>query len=139
MKRILSLVLVFVLVLGTFPVFADEATDYGAELKAMGLLSGDENVNLNPDQPLDRASMMVVLATYFGVLEDAQAFPLDSTFTDVDPTAWYAPVVAYAQVEGWTAGYGDGTFGPMDPVTEQMACAYLLRALGYADALEHAM
>jgi hypothetical protein len=133
MKRILSLVLVFVLVLGTFPVFAD-VTDYGAELKAMGLLAGDENGNLNPDQPLNRASMMVVLATYFGVLEDAQAFPLDSTFTDVFPTDWFAEEVAYAQVEGWTSGYGDGTFGPEDAVTEQMACAYLLRALGYSDA-----
>ena len=130
MKRVLSLVLVLVLVLGSFPVFADTTT-YGEQLFEMGLLKGDENGNLNEDSILTRAEMMVVLARLYGVEDEAMAFPLPSTFTDVPADAWYAPYVAYAQLEGWTVGYGDGTFGPNDAVSEQMVATFMLRALGY--------
>ncbi|MCK5762534.1 MAG: S-layer homology domain-containing protein, partial [Clostridiales bacterium] len=97
----------------------------------MGLLKGDQNGDLNEDVALTRAEMMVVLARLYGVEDEAMAFPLPSTFTDVAVDAWYAPYVAYAQLEGWTVGYGDGTFGPEDAVTEQMVATFMLRALGY--------
>ena len=138
MKRVLSLVLVLVLVLGTFPVFADTST-YGEQLFEMGLLQGDGNGDLNEDAALTRAEMMVILARLYGVEAEAMAFPLPSTFTDVPADAWYAPYVAYAQLEGWTNGYGDGTFGPNDPVDEQMVAAFMLRALGYEGTWETAL
>ena len=132
MKRVLSLVLILVLVLGSFPVYADGHT-YGEMLFDMGLVKGDDEGNLNEENTITRAEMMVLLARLYGVEDEAMNFPLESTFTDVDADKWYAPYVAYAQVNGWTKGDGDGTFGPMDLVTADMAATFLLRVLGYDD------
>ena len=132
MKRILSLILILVLVLGSFPVFAVDAT-YGEMLFDMGLIKGDENGDLNEDATITRAEMMVVLSRLYGVEDEAMVFPLNSTFLDVPTDAWYAPYVAYAQVNGWAKGYGDGNFGPMDTINGNMAATFLLRTLGYND------
>ncbi|OPL08058.1 MAG: hypothetical protein AVO33_02145, partial [delta proteobacterium ML8_F1] len=71
MKRVLSLVLVLVLVLGSFPVFADEAeATYGEMLAEMELVLGDEEGNLMEGDALTRAQMMVVLARMYGVEEE---------------------------------------------------------------------
>jgi len=37
-------------------------------------------------------------------------------FDDVDPDAWYAPVIEQAWRSGWMYGYDDGNFGPENPV-----------------------
>ncbi len=133
MKRVLSLVLVLVLVLGSFPVFADEAeATYGEMLAELELVLGDGDGNLMEGDALTRAQMMVVLARMYGVEEEAAAFVLPSTFTDVDADSYYAPYIAYAQMEGWTEGYGDGTFGPDDTLTADQAATFLLRVLGYS-------
>ena len=43
-------------------------------------------------------------------------------FSDVDGNHWCARGVAWASGTGIVAGYGDGRFGPQDPVTrEQLA------------------
>ncbi|MBN2260141.1 MAG: S-layer homology domain-containing protein [Clostridiales bacterium] len=133
MKKIISLVLVLVLVLGSFPVFADTAT-YGEQLQALGLVKGvDAEGTLDEMNTLTRAQMMVVLSRLYGVEETAMNFALPSTFTDVAVDAWYAPYVAYAQLQGWTVGNGDGTFSPEATLTAQQAATFLLRALGYSD------
>ena len=43
-------------------------------------------------------------------------------FTDLDPNAYYINAVRWASANGLVNGYGDGRFGPNDPLTrEQMA------------------
>jgi len=133
MKRILSLVLVLVLILGSFPVFSDEhEVTYGEMLAEMELVLGDGEGNLMEDQALTRAQMMVVLARMNGVEDEAAAFVLPSTFTDVDADGYYGPYIAYGQMEGWTIGNGDGTFTPDAPLTADHAATFLLRVLGYS-------
>jgi Spy/CpxP family protein refolding chaperone len=67
MKRILSLVLVLALVLGSVPVaFAAEETA-GEKLKAAGFVAGDQDGNLMEDQKLTREQMMVLIAQMYGV------------------------------------------------------------------------
>ncbi len=131
MKRILSLVLVLALVLGTIPAgFAATATA-GETLKGYGLLAGDQNGNLNEGNTINRAEMMVVYAQLLGKKTEAAAYSIPSTSKDVKAGTWYAPYVAFAEKEAWTAGIGNGMFDPMGKVTVQQAAAFMLKALGY--------
>ncbi len=135
MKRVLSLLLSLLLVLGSFPVFADEVT-YGEMLAQMDLVKGDGEGNLMEGDALTRAQMMVILARLYGVEEEARSFVLPSTFTDVEADSYYASFIAYGQMEGWTIGYGDGTFGPDDTLTADHTATFLLRVLGYSTSVD---
>lgn len=55
------------------------------------------------------------------------------SFTDCDAIGtWdYAPYVEWAAQNGIVLGYGDGTFGPMDPVTNEQAVLMLKRYAEY--------
>ncbi|SCZ79051.1 S-layer homology domain-containing protein [Acidaminobacter hydrogenoformans] len=131
MKRVLSLVLALVLVLGMIPMgFADGHTA-GEMLKGYGIIVGDETGDLNEDQNLNRAEMMVVLARMMGKGAEAEAFALPSTFTDLASFGWAVPWVAYAEMNEWTAGVGANMFNPAGNVTAQEAAVFLLKALGY--------
>ncbi len=136
MKRSLVFLLVLLLLLGTLPVYG---ATYGETLYGLGLVKGDGTGNLNESSPITRAEMMVVLSRMYGVETQAMNFGLPTTFTDVSPSDWYAPYVAYAEANEWTYGIGGGRFGPMDPVNEQMAAAFMLRALGHTGAWEGAI
>jgi len=131
MKRVLSLVLALVLVLGMIPMgFAADATA-GQMLKGYGIIVGDETGNLNEDQNLNRAEMMVVLARMMGKGAEAEAFALPSTFTDLAGFGWAVPWIAYAEMNDWTEGVGANMFNPAGNVTAQEAAVFMLKALGY--------
>ncbi len=131
MKRILSLVLVLVLALGSVPVaFAATETE-GDMLKAAGFVAGDQDGNLNEDQKLTREQMMVLIAEMNGVKEEAATFGIPFDFSDVNENDWFAPYVWYAAYQGWTAGMGDGSFGAGVAVDSKMAATFMLKALDY--------
>jgi len=133
MKRVLSLVLALVMVLGMIPMgFAADQTA-GEILKGYELLAGDENGNLNEDQYLNRAEMMVILARMNGKYEEAKSFALPSSYTDLAGFGWAVPYIAYAELNEWTSGVGAGKFDPAGHVTLQMAAYFMVEALGYAD------
>lgn len=134
MKRILSLVLVLVLVLGSMPLaFADDMTP-GEYLKANGLLQGGTDGDLMEEKALTRAEMTKMVLTLKGVEEEAAAFELKPGFTDVEEGKWYAPYIAYAQVNDLVDGMGDGTFAPEATLTRAQAAAFLLKAVGKYEA-----
>jgi hypothetical protein len=131
MKRILSLVLVLALVLGSVPVaFAAEQTA-GEKLKEAGFVAGYSDGTLGESDELTRAAMMVLMAEMKGVKEEAKTFGIPAEFSDVNENDWFAPYVWYAYYQGWTTGYGDGTFGPNDAVDSKMAATFMLKALDY--------
>jgi len=51
----------------------------------------------------------------------------DTTYTDVDSSAWYAPYVAAAEKAGIVSGVGDGEFGVGRTITRQEAATILHR------------
>jgi hypothetical protein len=131
MKRILSLVLVLALVLGSVPVAFADNHSAGEMLKEAGFVAGDQDGNLNEDQPLTREQMMVLIAEMNGVKEEAATFGIPADFSDVNENDWFAPYVWYAFYQGWTAGMGDGSFGAGVSVDSKMAATFMLKALGY--------
>ncbi len=131
MKRILSLVLALVLVLGSVPMTFAADQSAGEMLKAAGFVAGDQDGNLNEDQQLTREQMMVLIAEMNGVKEEAATFGIPADFSDVNENDWFAPYVWYAFYQGWTTGMGDGTFGAGKAVDSKMAATFMLKALGY--------
>lgn len=133
MKRVLSLVLALVLVLGMIPTFAAEKTG-GEELKALGLLSGNENGDLMEDQTLERQEFAKIIAQLNGALDEAAAYVTPGTFADFDKVeGWAKPYVAYAEEQGWMTGKTGNIFDPAAELKSQELLVVLLRVLGYDD------
>ena len=142
MKRILSLVLALVIVLGTMPMaFADVEADQtaGEMLQAAGFVEGGENGDLMETKSLTRAELCVLVAELNGVKEMAKAYTMPANFEDVKDADWFASYVAYAVNEGWFNGVGEGKFDPQGEVTPQMLATVMMRALGYTPNWETAI
>lgn len=104
-----------------------EAVEYLADI---GIFSGDENGNFNPDKTVTRAEMAVIICKMLRETEDLNKA---NTFTDVPQEHWANSYVARAAELGIISGYGDGTFGPGDAVTYEQAVTMIIRALGLED------
>jgi S-layer homology domain. len=135
MKRVLSLVLALVLVLGMIPTFAADAT--GAQnLYDNGFITGKDgatvDAKLDVNAKLTRAELAALIAELNGAKEEAAAFAQPADFTDSAMFQdWAKPYIAYAQENGWMTGYPDGSFQADKEVPAQQLAAVLLNALGY--------
>ena len=135
MKRVLSLVLALVLVLGMIPTFAADAT--GAQnLYDNGFITGKDgatvDAKLDVNAELTRAELAALIAELNGAKEEAAAFAQPADFTDADMFQdWAKPFIAYAQENTWMNGYPDGSFGADKAVPANQLAAVLLNALGY--------
>lgn len=135
MKRVLSLVLALVLVLGMIPTFAADAT--GAQhLYDHGFITGKDgatvDAKLDVNAKLTRAELAALIAELNGAKEEAAAFAQPADFTDAAMFQdWAKPYIAYAQENGWMTGYPDGSFGANKEVPANQLAAVLLNALGY--------
>ena len=94
----------------------------GAEQKArhIMLLPGLEE---DTDRVMTRADFVALLHT-------AQGSPVVNyamNFSDVAQDADYAEAVRWAASEGLASGYGNGCFGPDDPITREQAVVILWR------------
>jgi hypothetical protein len=133
-RRLISILIAILISISfavpTFSTPANPKYTAGETLKAYGIISGDEKGNLNEKDELSRAEMAVLLAALNGKSEEAKAFKLRSTFTDIDNSKWYAPYVAYAEAMNWTKGVGGGKYAPDNKVTIKEAAAFLMNVLG---------
>ena len=138
LKRALSLLLSSTLVLGMLVMGGSAAsyTDVTSEenveaievLKAVGVMTGDENGNFNPDKQVTRAEMAVVMANLLDLkVEDFKGASIP--FTDVPE--WAVPYVAACYADGITAGISATQYGSNDSVTTAQAALMMMKALGY--------
>lgn len=96
-----------------------EAVEYVNE---EGLFSGVSPDTFSPSSPMTRGMFVTVLGKFAAI--DPEAYS-NSTFTDVSPTAYYAPYVEWAAEQGLVNGVGGGRFAPNSSITrEQMATIF---------------
>jgi len=88
-----------------------------------GLMTGYDNGNFGPEDTLSRAMLSQILYNEAGRPQGAPS----AGFTDVPANAWYANAVNWAASRGVVTGYGDGRFGPDDPITREQLAAMLWR------------
>ena len=60
---------------------------------------------------------------------DKFTYTVDSKFNDVKTSDWFYEAVSKCEDLGIVGGYGDGNFGPNDPVTMEQVCLMSLRCL----------
>lgn len=134
MKRVLSLVLAFMLVLTSImPAFAEDSMDSeaGKALESYGVIAGTDK-GLDEGTPLSRAMMAVIWSQMYGMKAEAEAYAFAPSFTDVEEGKWYTPYIAFAEQKGWMTGdAAGGTFRPNDPMSAQQINATFVKALGY--------
>ena len=113
--------------------FADVASgDWYAQAVAyvyrQGLMSGTAQDRFSPDLTTSRAMIVTILYRLAG----SPAVTGGAAFTDVASGDWYAGGVAWASANGIVTGYGDGRFGPNDPITREQLAAILHRYAGFS-------
>ena len=91
-----------------------------------GLMNGTEEGAFAPGQTLSRAMLAQILYNLEG-----QPAVGGTAFSDVEEGRWYADAVTWSAGNGLVSGYGDGTFGPNDPVTREQLVLFLYRYAGY--------
>jgi len=135
-KRILSLVLALVMVLGTFSfAFADEAVSEKVQkLVELGLVKGDEGTgDLRLADPIKRSEVAAMVVRAMDKEDVAEAVESVVTFPDVltsPADKWANGHINVAYSEGIVNGYPDGTFRPANNITKAEAVSMMVRVLG---------
>lgn len=86
------------------------------------LMSGYGNGKFGPNDNLTRAQFAQIL--YY---KEGKPDTGNSRFSDVKPGQWYTKSVNWAASQSTVYGYGNGEFGPNDPITRQDLAVMLWR------------
>lgn len=100
-----------------------EAVTYCRE---QGLMYGTTGTTFEPESNLTRAMLVTVLYRSAG----SPAVTGSDNFRDTVASAYYADAVLWASQQGIVSGYGNGLFGPDDPVSREQMAAILWRYTG---------
>ena len=140
-KRILSLLLSLCLVLGLIPgtafaaggnlPFTDvDTTDWCYDavqyVYEKGMMNGTSTTTFSPDGTTTRGMIVTILHRMEGT-----PAATGTAFTDVPTGQWYSDAVSWASANGIVGGYGNGLFGPSDPITREQMAAILNRYSTY--------
>ena len=140
--RFLSLLLVLSLSFALAPTagaaFSDitdgETALAAATLQGFGVADGTGSGSFDPNATLTRAQACKLIVGIMGLSSQVSTYARKTLFSDVSPSAWYNGYVNLAYAKGAINGYGDGTFGPDDPITYGQLATIALRLLSYTTA-----
>ncbi len=143
LKKVIALVCVFALALttvafgATYTDVAEDSAYYEAveTLNKLGIITGYEDGTFKPEDGVTRAEMAALIARIQGYGEMAKA-SANTGFADVPASHWASGYIANAAGMGIINGYGDGNFGPEDPVLYEQAVKMVMATLGYTPFAE---
>ena len=78
----------------------------------------------SPDGYLTRA---MIVTTLYRIENSPDVTGIQNIFTDVAESMWYADALKWASANGIVLGYGNGLFGPEDPITFEQLATILVR------------
>lgn len=90
-----------------------------------GIMSGVAPTRFAPNDDTTRSMIAAILYRLEG--EPDWGSGKSGTFVDVPEYQWYTEAIEWAASKEIISGYGDGTFGPDDPVTREQLTAILYR------------
>ncbi|MEQ2456808.1 S-layer homology domain-containing protein [Flavonifractor hominis] len=106
--------------------FTDTAGHWAADairqVAEQGLMNGVGGGRFAPDDTLSRAMVVTILYRMSGATAATAA-----SFSDVPAGTWYTDAVGWAAQNGVVKGYGNGTFGPNDPISREQLAVILYR------------
>ena len=135
MKKLISIIIAFVIVLSCFSATAMTASQVQIEslMKALSIMNGDENGNLNLSDSVTRAEFSKVAVASSSHRSDVSSQSRISPFSDVPYTYWGATYIRTAADYGLVKGYEDSSFKPENTVLLEEGVTVALKLLGYAD------
>lgn len=112
-----------------------------SDLSSLGIVSGDNAGNFNPDVNVTRAEFVkmifglgngVGVRSFVSSTSNAKLSAINPCFDDVSPDLWFYSYVTWAVENNLINGYDSSTFAPGEPITrEEMA------TIAYRFALTH--
>ena len=136
LSKVLAVVLALAMALSMVSFAAYTDVEAGADceeavtvLSALEILKGYEDGSFKPEATITRAEFATVVIRLLGLADTATGG--STIFTDVAADHWANGAIALAAQQGIVNGYGDGRFGPEDPVKYQEAIKMVVAALGY--------
>ncbi|HPF19565.1 MAG TPA: S-layer homology domain-containing protein, partial [Bacillota bacterium] len=138
MRKVLSLVLVLALVLGSFAftfaatpsdVVGEDSEDAVNVLMELGVVAGYPDGSFKPAGIVTRGEMAKIIICALGLDDYASG---SSSFSDM-AGHWADKYVAYAVSLGIINGYPDGTFKADNTVSYDEAAKMLVASLGYTE------
>ncbi|KAB4861417.1 S-layer homology domain-containing protein, partial [Bacteroides thetaiotaomicron] len=146
LKRVLSLALASVMLLGMMVVGASAADKTAADLTDMdkvtnkeavalmvdlGIIVGKPDGTFAPTEGVDRATMAKLICyVLMGDTDPALFEGTKTDLTDID-SSWAEGYIKFCYSNGIITGDGKGHFFPTEPVTVVQAAKMLLVAIGY--------
>lgn len=91
-----------------------------------GLMEGTGKTTFSPNNATTRGMIVTILWR----LEGSPIVSTSLDYDDVKPEDWYGEAVRWADSAGVVTGYGNGKFGPNDPITREQMAAMLWRYAG---------
>lgn len=142
--RVVTLLLAAAVCLGVIAAFIPSALAFsdvtGADvaeavevLSGLGIVDGYSDGGYHPNDTLTRAQFCKLAVLVEGHADQVKGSAYRTLFSDVPASHWAASYVNLAYEEGLVSGYGNGTFGPDDPVTTAQAATIVLHLLGYSN------
>ena len=89
-----------------------------------GLMTGTAADKFEPGAYLSRAMIVTIMYRNAGA---PGVSGLSDPFSDVPGNAWYTDAIKWAAAKGIVSGYGNGKFGPDDPVTKEQLATLIYR------------
>ena len=102
------------------------AYKYVNRVVTAALFSGTGKDQFSPGLTMTRAMFVVVLSKLDGAKVDNAAA---TGFSDVPSGKWFSGAVSWAASKNLVSGYGNGKFGPEDPITRQQLAVLLKQYL----------
>ena len=141
LKKVIALVAVFAMLISTVA-FAQAFKDVAPEdayseaietLSKLSILTGDDQdgdgqMEFRPNDTITRAEISTIVSRIQGFGDPTKQA---TSFTDVPADNWASGYIAQAAGQGIVQGYGDGTFGPENPVLYEEIVTMLMRTLGW--------
>lgn len=136
-QRIIGLFLAACMLCGSaVSVSAADASAAEQTVKALGIMVGDEQGNMNLSADVTRAEftkMLVAASNYRDTISgDGTGYSL---FKDVKSGHWASEYIRTAVEAGWVVGFTDGTYRPEKKITLDEVCSAVLRMLGYDSSM----
>jgi hypothetical protein len=128
----LSLILAFIIIFSaSVPVLAstsanDYNTNWASETIQSALDSGNvkgySDGSFKPENSITRAEFFSIVNNFFEFTNTSE-----STYTDVESSAWYAPVISITKAAGYNTGYTEGSIHPNAMISRQESAVILSR------------
>ena len=144
LKKVIASICVIALMLttvafgATYSDVAEDSAYYEAveTLNKLEIVTGYEDGTYKPEAGVTRAEMAALIARIQGY-GDTAAGSANTGFADVPASHWASGYIANAAGMGIINGYGDGNFGPEDPVLYEQAVKMVMATLGYTPYAEN--